>query len=67
MAADLANKAFSHSVTTADSTTLFITDEDPFTYNTTMSCYTADCFLGIMIDTRASKCFTTGYGQFLAF
>jgi len=46
-----------------------MTDQDPFTYNATTSTsrYTADNFIGIMIDTGASKRSTAGYGQFLAF
>jgi len=72
MAADLVNKAFSHSVTTVDSAIPFIQmslipDKDPFFYNTTMFCYTADCFLGIIINIDASKHSTAGYNQFLAF
>ena len=69
MAATLADKAFSHSVTTMDNTVPFMTDQDPFTYNATTSTsrYTADNFVGIMIDTEASKRSTAGYGQFLAF
>ena len=57
IAVTLADKAFSHSVTTIDNTTPLITNQDPFTYNatTSMSCYTADNFVGIMIDTGASK------------
>jgi hypothetical protein len=67
MAANLANRAFSHTVMTADETTPFpMTDQDPFSYNTT-SRYTADNFFGIMIDTGASQRSTAGYGQFVAF
>ena len=52
---------------TADETTPFpMTDQDPFSYNTT-SRYTADNFFGIMIDTGASQRSTAGYGQFVAF
>jgi hypothetical protein len=61
MATDLANKAFSHSVITIDSIIPLVTDEDLFTYNMIMSCYTADCFLGIIIDIKASKRSTVGY------
>ena len=69
MAATLANKAFSHLITTIDNTIPLITDQNPFTYNITTSTsrYTTDKFIGIMIDTGASKRFTAGYGQFLAF
>ena len=69
IAATLANKAFSHSVTTIDNIVPFMTNQDPFTYNiiTFMSRYTADKFIGIIIDIRVSKQFIVGYGQFLAF
>jgi hypothetical protein len=41
---------------------------DPFTYtlNTSSSRYTSDVFLGIVVDTGASKKSTAGYGQFRA-
>jgi len=57
MAATLADKAFGYLVTTIDNTVPLITDQDPFTYNTTTStsCYTADRFIGIMINIGASK------------
>ena len=57
IAVTLANKAFSHSVTTIDNTVPFITNQDPFIYNTTTSTshYTADKFIGIIINIRASK------------
>ena len=57
MATILANKAFSHLVTTIDNTVPFITDQDPFTYDTTIftSRYTADNFIGIIINIGASK------------
>ena len=66
MAANLVNKAFSHLVITVNSIipfvqTPFITNEDPFTYKTTTSRYTADRFLGIMIDIGALKCSIVGY------
>src|SRR6266704_5804894 len=69
IAATLANKAFSHSVTTIDNTAPLITNQDPFTYNATifMSHYTADNFIGIMIDIKASKQSTVRYNQFLVF
>jgi hypothetical protein len=47
-------------------TDAFPTDIDPFTYNTT-SHYTSTKFMGVIIDTRASKRSTAGYNQFLAF
>ncbi len=67
--ATLANKAFSHSVTTIDNTVPLMTEQDPFTYNVTISIsyYTADNFIGIMIDIKVFKQSTAKYGQFLAF
>ena len=47
-------------------TDIFPTDTDPLVYNTTL-CYTSIKFMGVIIDTRASKRSTVGYGQFLAF
>ena len=69
IAATLANKAFSYLVTTIDNTVPLITEQDPFTYNATISTsrYTADNFIGIMVNIGASKQSTVGYGQFLAF
>jgi hypothetical protein len=73
MSAVLANKAFSHSLTLEDMTKpVPATDPtpatDPFTYtlNTSSSRYTSDVFLGIVVDTGASKKSTAGYGQFQA-
>ena len=69
IAAILANKAFSHSVTTIDNIVPLITDQDPFIYNitTSTSYYTADKFIGIIINIKTSKQFIAGYGQFSAF
>jgi len=69
IATTLANKAFGHSVTTIDNIVPLITDQNPFTYNTTMSTsrYTVDKFIGIIINIGASKQSIAGYGQFLAF
>jgi hypothetical protein len=69
MAVTLADKAFSHLVITIDNIVPPMTDQDPFTYNATTftSRYTADKFIGIMIDTEASKRSIAGYSQFLAF
>ena len=63
----LANKAFSHSMTLEDMTEP-TPATDPFTYtlNTPSSRYTSDVFLGIVVDTGASKKSTAGYGQFRA-
>ena len=57
IAATLADKAFSHLVIIIDNIVSFITDQDPFIYNTTISisCYTADKFIGIIIDIKVSK------------
>jgi hypothetical protein len=69
IAATLADKAFSHLVTTIDNIIPPITDQDPFIYNATIftSYYTADKFIGIIIDIKASKQSTVGYSQFLVF
>jgi len=69
MAATLANKAFGHLVTIIDNIVPLITNQDPFTYNatTSISHYTADKFIGIIINIGASKQSTAGYSQFLAF
>jgi hypothetical protein len=61
----LANKAFSYLLILED-----ITEPTPviipFIYilNISSSRYTSDMFLGIIIDTKASKKSTTGYNQF---
>jgi len=47
-------------------TDTFPTDIDPFVYNMTLY-YTSIKFIGVIIDTGASKCSTAGYSQFLAF
>ena len=67
ISAVLANKAFSHSLTLEDMTKPTLTT-DPFTYtlNTPSSRYTSDVFLGIVVDTGASRKSTAGYGQFQA-
>ena len=67
MSVVLANKAFSHSLTLEDMTEP-TPATDPFTYtlNTSSSRYTSDVFLGIVVDTGASKKSTAGYGQFRA-
>jgi hypothetical protein len=63
----LANKAFSYLLILEDMTkpTLVI---DPFIYilNISSSRYTSDVFLGIIIDTRASRKSIAGYSQFQA-
>ena len=57
IATTLVNKAFSHSVTTIDNIVPLITDQDPFIYSITTftSRYTADNFVGIIINTEVSK------------
>ena len=65
ISAVLANKAFSHLLILEDMTK-FILTTDPFIYtlNTFSSRYTLDVFLGIIIDTGASRKSTASYGQF---
>ena len=64
-ASELANRIYSHAVTTINTTTdAFPTNTDPFAYNTT-SYYTSTKFMGIMINTKASKYSTAEYSQFL--
>jgi hypothetical protein len=73
MSVVLANKAFSHSLTLEDMTEptpatdpALATDPFIYTLNTSSSRYTTDVFLGIVVDTGASKKSTAGYGQFWA-
>ena len=47
-------------------TDAFPTNTDLFVYNMTLY-YTSTKFIGVIIDTKASKHFTAGHGQFLAF
>ena len=62
IALELANRAYSHAISTINTIIdAFTIDIDPFAYNTTLY-YTSTKFIGIMIDTtRASKHSTTGY------
>ena len=61
----LANRAYSHAVTTINTIIdIFPTNIDLFIYNITLY-YTSIKFIGIIIDTRASKYFIVGYSQFL--
>ena len=57
IAVTLANKAFSYLITTINNIVPFITNQDPFTYNITIftSYYTADKFIGIIINIKISK------------
>jgi len=62
IALELANRAYSHAVTTINTIIdVFTTNTDPFAYNTT-SRYTSTKFMGVMINTRASKRSIVGYG-----
>ena len=57
----LANRAYSHTVITINTTIdAFFTNIDPFAYNTTLY-YTSIKFIGIIINTKASKYFIVGY------
>jgi len=61
IALELANRAYSHVVTTINTIIdAFLTNIDPFAYNTT-SRYTSIKFIGVIIDTRAFKCSIVGY------
>jgi len=61
IASELANRAYSHVVTTINTIIdVFLTNIDPFTYNTT-SHYTSTKFMGVMINTRAFKRSIVGY------
>ena len=65
IALELANRVYSHAVTTINTTTnTFLTDTDPFAYNTALY-YTSIKFIGIIIDTKTSKYSIVGYSQFL--
>ena len=61
----LANRAYSHIVTTINTiTNAFHTNTDLFMYNITLH-YTFTKFMGIIINTKASKHSIVGYSQFL--
>jgi len=63
-ALELANRAYSYAVITINTIIdVFTTNTDPFAYNIT-SRYTLIKFIGVMIDTKASKRSIVGYGQF---
>ena len=53
----LADKAFSYLITTIDNIVPLIINQDSFIYNvtTSISHYTADKFIGIIINIKASK------------
>jgi len=62
IALELANRAYSYAVITIDTIIdVFTTNIDLFAYNTTLH-YTSIKFMGVMIDTRASKRSIVGYG-----
>jgi len=62
IALELANRAYSHVVITINTIIdVFLTNTDPFMYNITLR-YTSIKFMGVIIDTRASKRFIVGYG-----
>jgi hypothetical protein len=66
-ATNTATEACAHLLTAPTDATDLITEADPFVYSTTAkSCYTSIVFVGIMVDTGASKKSTAGYGQFQA-
>jgi hypothetical protein len=61
IALELANRVYSHVVTTINTITdAFLTNADLFAYNIT-SYYTSTKFIGVMINTKASKYSTAGY------
>jgi len=61
-ALELANRAYSYVVITINTIIdAFTTNTDPFTYNTTLR-YTSIKFIGVIINTRASKRSIVGYG-----
>jgi hypothetical protein len=61
IALELANRVYSHAVITIDTIIdAFYTKTDLFIYNTTLR-YTSIKFIGVIIDTRASKRSTAGY------
>ena len=65
IALELANRAYSHAVITINTITdAFPINIDLFAYNITLY-YTSIKFIGIIINTKASKYFTVKYSQFL--
>jgi len=69
--ADLANRSFAHAISPVKPLCGPVNpppEQDPFVYsNNTTSRYTSEKFYGIMIDTRASKRSTAGWGQYQAY
>jgi hypothetical protein len=65
VSAELTNKACAHLVTALMDATGPVTKADLFVYSTTAkSRYISTVFIGIMINTGASKKSTAGYRQF---
>ena len=65
IALELANRVYSHAVITINTIIdAFPTNIDLFIYNITLY-YTSIKFMGIIINTKASKYFIVGYSQFL--
>ena len=65
IALELANRVYNYVVITINTTIdAFLTNIDPFTYNTTLY-YTSIKFISVIINTRAFKRSIVGYGQFL--
>ena len=61
----LANKAFSYLFTVINTIEITTLNTNPFVYNTsTKSHYTLTVFMGIMINTGASRKSITSYSQF---
>jgi hypothetical protein len=66
-ATDTATEACAHLLTALTDATDLTTEADLFVYSTTAkSRYTFTVFVGIMVDTGASKKSTASYGQFQA-
>jgi len=64
-ALELANRAYSYAVITINTIIdAFTINIDLFAYNITLR-YTLTNFMGVIINTRASKRSIVGYGQFL--
>jgi hypothetical protein len=64
-ATDIATEACTYLLITPINTTDPATKADLFVYNTTAkSCYTSIVFIGIIVNTNASKKSTAGYKQF---
>ena len=62
----LADKAFTHSITAEDPTSPPTPQIETFITTSGKPRYSSDEFMGIIIDTGAAKYSTAGYGQFIA-